>query len=163
MGSGRLPTPTFPLVCQPGTEPGAGVRPGRGTHCCFEHAGRNFDAAMVYDHLPIIDIFRLVDEDPARGDGYARRRDHDRPGPCSCRASSRSNGRGVPRWLRRSRSIQARRRYCRSIRPRRCRPVVLGNRCASWRPPPARGSGGAGEPGSPGFRGIRRPDRRGCG
>ena len=42
MGSGCLPTPTFPWVCEPVDEPGAGARPGRVTHCCFEHAGQNF-------------------------------------------------------------------------------------------------------------------------
>ena len=26
----------------PATKPGAGARPGRVTHCCFEHAGQNF-------------------------------------------------------------------------------------------------------------------------
>ena len=42
MGSGRLPTPTFSWVRKPAFEPGAGARPGRVTHCCFEHAGQNF-------------------------------------------------------------------------------------------------------------------------
>ncbi|MBS4727527.1 hypothetical protein MSM1_03880 [Mycobacterium sp. SM1] len=42
MGSGRLPTPMFPWACEPACEFGAGARPGRVTHCCFEHAGQNF-------------------------------------------------------------------------------------------------------------------------
>src|SRR4030088_3577017 len=42
MGSGRLPTPTFSWVWRPAHEPGDGARPGRVTHCCFEHAGQNF-------------------------------------------------------------------------------------------------------------------------
>ena len=42
MGSGRPPTPTRSWVCEPVIEPGAGARPGRVTHCCFEHAGQNF-------------------------------------------------------------------------------------------------------------------------
>ena len=29
-------------VCEPVDQPGAGARPGRVTHCCFEHAGQNF-------------------------------------------------------------------------------------------------------------------------
>src|SRR6478735_3887980 len=42
MGSGCPPTPTFSWVRKPVFEPGAGARPGRVTHCCFEHAGQNF-------------------------------------------------------------------------------------------------------------------------
>src|SRR6202790_46047 len=42
MGSGRLPTPMLPWVCEPVSQPGAGARPGRVTHCRFEHAGQNF-------------------------------------------------------------------------------------------------------------------------
>ena len=42
MGSGRLPTPLLTWICESADEPGAGVRPGRVTHCCFEHAGQNF-------------------------------------------------------------------------------------------------------------------------
>ena len=41
-GSGCLPTPIFAWVREPAEESGAGVRPGRVTHCCFEHAGQNF-------------------------------------------------------------------------------------------------------------------------
>src|SRR3982075_1802114 len=42
MGSGRLPTPMFSWLLKPEREPGAGARPGRVTHCCFEHAGQTF-------------------------------------------------------------------------------------------------------------------------
>src|SRR6476619_2654155 len=42
MGSGCPPTATFSWVRKPVFEPGAGARPGRVTHCCFEHAGQNF-------------------------------------------------------------------------------------------------------------------------
>src|SRR6476620_956164 len=42
MGSGCPPTPTFSWVRKAVFEPGAGARPGRVTHCCFEHAGQNF-------------------------------------------------------------------------------------------------------------------------
>src|SRR6476659_311561 len=42
MGSGCPPTPTFSWVRKPVFEPGARARPGRVTHCCFEHAGQNF-------------------------------------------------------------------------------------------------------------------------
>src|SRR6478735_9252896 len=42
MGSGCPPAPTFSWVRKPVFEPGAGARPGRVTHCCFEHAGQNF-------------------------------------------------------------------------------------------------------------------------
>src|SRR5258705_3912408 len=42
MGSGRLPTPSLPWAVQPVSQLGAGARPGRVTHCCFEHAGQNF-------------------------------------------------------------------------------------------------------------------------
>src|SRR4029079_13448322 len=42
MGWGCPPTPTFSWVRKPVFEPGAGARPGRVTHCCFEHAGQNF-------------------------------------------------------------------------------------------------------------------------
>jgi hypothetical protein len=41
-GAGRPPTPTQSWVFDPATKPGAGARPGRVTHCCFEHAGQNF-------------------------------------------------------------------------------------------------------------------------
>jgi hypothetical protein len=41
-GAGRPPTPTRTWVFDPATKPGAGARPGRVTHCCFEHAGQNF-------------------------------------------------------------------------------------------------------------------------
>ena len=30
------------LGCEPVGQPGAGARPGRVTHCCFEHADQNF-------------------------------------------------------------------------------------------------------------------------
>src|SRR6202008_1491056 len=42
MGWGRLPTPTVSWAGEPVGQPGAGARPGRVTHCCFEHADQNF-------------------------------------------------------------------------------------------------------------------------
>src|SRR5271166_2112101 len=49
MGSGCLSTPIFAWVCEPAEESGAGVRPGRVTHCCFEHAGQNFRLSLNRD------------------------------------------------------------------------------------------------------------------
>jgi hypothetical protein len=40
MGSGRPPTSTLPWVVEPVSQLGAGARPGRVTHSCFEHAGQ---------------------------------------------------------------------------------------------------------------------------
>src|ERR1700694_4204467 len=50
MGSGCPPTPTFSWVRKPVFEPGAGARPGRVTHCCFEHAGQNFGSLYRGPH-----------------------------------------------------------------------------------------------------------------
>ena len=42
MGVGLPADADYSVGCEPVYEPGVGARPGRVTHCCFEHAGQTF-------------------------------------------------------------------------------------------------------------------------